>query len=92
MYLLGIHDGHNASAVLMKDGKIIDAVQEERFNKIKNFGGFPKDSILYILKKNNLDFNQIEQFIFASLIAHSVGQENRKRVLEKNEKNFNSNI
>tara|TARA_B110000971_G_scaffold28239_2_gene25300 strand:- start:11518 stop:11667 length:150 start_codon:yes stop_codon:yes gene_type:complete len=25
MYLLGIHDGHNASVALMKDGKIIDA-------------------------------------------------------------------
>ena len=44
MYLLGIHDGHNASAALMKDGKIIDAIQEERFNKIKNFGGFPENS------------------------------------------------
>ena len=38
MYLLGIHDGHNASAALMKDGVITDAIQEERFNKIKNYG------------------------------------------------------
>ena len=51
MYFLGIHDGHNASAALMKDGEIIDAIQEERFNKIKNFGGFPEKSIEYILKK-----------------------------------------
>ena len=62
MYLLGIHDGHNASAALMKDGEILDAIQEERFNKIKNFGGFPENSISYILKKNNL--NIVKEIIF----------------------------
>ena len=49
MYILGIHDGHNASVALMKNGRIIDAIQEERFNRIKNFGGYPKKSIQYIL-------------------------------------------
>jgi hypothetical protein len=36
MRVLGIHDGHNASAVLLEDGKISYAVQEERLNRIKN--------------------------------------------------------
>ena len=35
MNFLSIHDGHNASACLMVDGKIILALQEERFNEIK---------------------------------------------------------
>ena len=47
---LGIHVGHNASASLMVDGKIIFAVQEERFNKIKNFMGYPSESIKEIMK------------------------------------------
>ena len=37
MIFLGINIGHNASAALMKDGKIIFALQEERFTNIKNF-------------------------------------------------------
>ncbi len=88
MYLLGIHDGHNASAALMKDGEIIDAIQEERFNKIKNFGGFPENSISYILKKNDLNIDQIDRFVFGGLLSNAEGQENRERVLTKYKNNF----
>ena len=45
MIILGIYDGHNASAALLIDGKIIGAVQEERFSRIKNDYCFPKKSI-----------------------------------------------
>lgn len=88
MYFLGIHDGHNASAALMKDGEIIDAIQEERFNKTKNFGGFPEKSIEYILKKNDLNIDQIDRFIFGGLLSNAEGQENRTRVLQKYNNNF----
>ena len=88
MYFLGIHDGHNASVALMKDGEIIDAIQEERFNKIKNFGGFPEKSIEYILKKNDLNIDQIDRFIFGGLLSNAEGQENRTRVLQKYNNNF----
>ena len=47
---LGINVSHGASASLMIDGKIILAFQEERFNKIKNFCGYPKISIECCLK------------------------------------------
>lgn len=38
---LGIHDGHNASAALLRDGRIEFAVQEERLTRIKNQGDAP---------------------------------------------------
>ena len=41
---------HNASAALMKDGKIIFVLQEERFTNVKNFTGYPKQSIDYCIK------------------------------------------
>ena len=47
---LGIHYGHNAGATLMIDGKITFCFQEERFNKIKNFIGYPSKSINEIFK------------------------------------------
>lgn len=47
---LGINVSHGASAALMINGKIIKAYQEERFNKIKNFCGYPKQSIEACLK------------------------------------------
>ncbi len=50
MIYLGIYVGHNASAALMQDGKIIYALQEERFTNLKNFYGYPAKSIEYCLE------------------------------------------
>ena len=50
MIYLGIYVGHNASAALMCDGKIIFAMQEERFTNSKNFYGYPLKSIEHCLE------------------------------------------
>ena len=50
MNILSIQDGYNASASLMVEGKIILALQEERFNEIKNYTGYPYQSIKYCLE------------------------------------------
>ncbi|MDK2790160.1 MAG: carbamoyltransferase [Methanothermococcus sp.] len=47
--ILGIHDGHNASASLIDSNGIKYAISEERFTRKKNQRGFPKNSIEYIL-------------------------------------------
>lgn len=47
---LGINVSHGASASLMINGEIILAFQEERFNKVKNFMGYPKISIENCIK------------------------------------------
>jgi carbamoyltransferase len=39
--VLGIHNGHNASAALVMDGRVVFAAQEERFSRVKNQGGLP---------------------------------------------------
>ena len=60
MKILCIQDGHNASASLMINGKIIFALQEERFNEIKNYTGYPYQSVQYclnFLKKEKLNLD-----------------------------------
>ncbi len=39
--VLGVHDGHNASAALLRDGRIELALQEERLTRVKNQGDAP---------------------------------------------------
>jgi len=42
MNTLGLNAFHgDASAVLLSDGHLIAAVEEERFNRIKHWPGFP---------------------------------------------------
>ncbi len=43
--VLGIHDGHNSGATLVKNGSVLAAVNEERLNNIKNYSGPPLASI-----------------------------------------------
>jgi len=72
MIYLGIHGGHNASAALMRDGKIIFALQEERFTNLKNFYGYPFQSVKHCLdyvKSKNLIIDiaaiaTIEDYLF----------------------------
>lgn len=53
-YILGLHYGHDSTAVLMKDGKIIEAMSEERLSRAKKHVGFPHLSIAYIKEKYNI--------------------------------------
>ena len=41
MKILGIQDGHSASAAIVEDGRILAAVQEERLTRFEEPGGIP---------------------------------------------------
>jgi len=43
--VLGVHDGHNASAALLRDGRIELALQEERLTRVKNQGDAPAGAL-----------------------------------------------
>lgn len=46
MYILGLNAYHaDGSAVLLRDGQPVAAVEEERFRRIKHWAGFPSESI-----------------------------------------------
>ena len=66
MILLGINDSHDASACLIIDGKIVGAIQEERLVRKKNFSSFPKKSINYLLKYNNIQSKKIDHVCVAT--------------------------
>jgi carbamoyltransferase len=49
-YVLGINAYHgDVSAVVLKDGLLLAAVEEERFRRVKHWAGFPSDSIRSVL-------------------------------------------
>ena len=60
MYILGINAYHgDASAVLVKDGELIGAVEEERFRRVKHWAGFPTLAIRSLLDMAGIDGGQI---------------------------------
>ncbi len=59
--ILGINAFHaDASAALIVDGKIVNAIEEERFLRIKHCAGFPIESIKWSLKDAKIDFSEID--------------------------------
>ena len=60
--VLGLnYGGHDTSACLMINGKLIAACEEERFNKKKHTRAFPINAINDCLKQANLLINEIHE-------------------------------
>ena len=55
---------HDSAAALIQDGKIVSAVQEERFTRKKHDPSYPSKSIKYILENSNLGLNEIDYIVF----------------------------
>jgi len=61
MNILGINAYHgNASAAVVCDGRLVAAVEEERFNRVKYAAGFPAQAIRYCLKEAGLKLEEID--------------------------------
>lgn len=65
MYILGISCFyHDSSASLLKNGKIVAAVQEERFTRKKHDTSFPENAVKYCLKNQNIKIEDIDFIAF----------------------------
>jgi carbamoyltransferase len=61
MYILGINAYHgNASAAIIADGRLVAAVEEERFNRVKYAAGFPAAAIRYCLDAAGITLGEVD--------------------------------
>jgi carbamoyltransferase len=61
MIILGINAYHgDAAAAVVKDGKLIAAVEEERFNRVKHSAGFPSEAVRYCLREAGVRIEDVE--------------------------------
>lgn len=76
MIILGINSYHaDSSAAILINGKIITAIEEERFKRVKHWSGFPIESIKYCLKEANIDIEQVDYI--------SIGRNPNAKLLKK---------
>ena len=55
---------HDSSAILLKNGDIACAFQEERFSRIKNDSSFPIRSIKACLEFENISCHDLDQICY----------------------------
>ncbi|MDB5594037.1 MAG: carbamoyltransferase [Hyphomicrobiales bacterium] len=62
MLILGLNAFHgDSSACIVHDGKLIAAVEEERFRRVKHWAGFPTESIRYCLAAAGVSLSEIDR-------------------------------
>lgn len=64
MYILGIHNASDAGVCLIKDSKVLMAINEERLNRKKMYVGFPHESLKMVLSKFRLKISDIDYFAY----------------------------
>ena len=60
MYILGLNAYHaDGSAVLVRDGELVVAIEEERFRRVKHWAGFPSETIARCLEIGGITGEEI---------------------------------
>jgi len=77
MIILGISAYHfDTSACLLKNGKLLGAISEERLgSRIKHDSSFPVNSIKFLLETNKIGIEDIDYI--------AIGQDKKKNLLPK---------
>jgi len=65
MHILGISCFyHDAAAVLLRDGKLVAAAEEERFTRVKHDFGFPENAIRFCLEEGGIQAGELDWVVF----------------------------
>src|SRR6185437_1809910 len=68
MRILGVHDGHTATACLIADGQVEGVVSEERLTQRKGEGGFPFKSTRLLFQEHGLTASDIDAISVVGLV------------------------
>jgi carbamoyltransferase len=71
MIVLGFSVGHDKGAVLIKDGKVVVGITQERLSRIKHDGGYsngeiPVSSIMYCMSELDITIEDIDLIVYSS--------------------------
>ncbi|MBF0340523.1 MAG: carbamoyltransferase [Magnetococcales bacterium] len=66
MVILGIHDGHGASAALLVDGRLVAAMSEDRPTRQSTRSGFPFQSVERVLRQGGITLREVDHIALAT--------------------------
>ncbi len=76
MIILGINAYHaDSSAAIFVDGKMIAAIEEERFTRVKHWAGFPELAIAFCLQEAGIDYAAVDYY--------AIGRDPKAKFLKK---------
>ncbi len=69
--ILGLHFGHDGSACIVRDGRLISAISTERITGVKKQGGIVQATIDYVLKAASIEFEDINIIALSDYIIQN---------------------
>lgn len=84
--ILSINAGINSSVGLFRDGMPVICVEEERFNRVKNWFGFPEKALQYLLDEQ---YFQPEELTDIAICDEVLGNVSRKRFYKRYDYHYN---
>jgi carbamoyltransferase len=64
-YILGIHNGVEASVCLLREGALLEAISEERLNGQKVYAGKPELALQYLFRKYDFTPAEVEAVVYS---------------------------
>lgn len=72
MIVLSVHDGHDAGACLLRDGRVVMVSNEERRRNVKNYPGVPDQSIAALFQRTGIDPKDVDMIAVSGRIRTTV--------------------
>ncbi|MDC3058562.1 hypothetical protein OA099_04340 [Litorivicinus sp.] len=69
MNIIAIYHNMPSAAALFTSNKLVGAIQEERFTRVKNDSSFPLKSVQYLLESHRLTIRDIDVVVLASKLS-----------------------
>ncbi len=64
MIVVGFNATHDGAAILVRDGVVVAAVEEERFSRRKHHNGFPRDALAWVVESQGLTWSDVDAAAF----------------------------
>jgi carbamoyltransferase len=71
MLILGLNDSNSAAAII-RDGRLVAAAREERFDRIKFSDAYPTRAVNYCLKEAGATLKEVDHVVFAWNPGHEI--------------------
>ena len=99
MNIIGINYLSESSVCLIRNGKLVSAISEERINRIKNWYGIPYKTIKLILDQNKMKYSDVDYFVTTGISVQKKNvpqfeayDEKKKKIIESNLSKKKKNI
>jgi carbamoyltransferase len=80
MIVLGINDGHDAGACLLRDGKLLLYSAEERRRNVKNYAGVPTESLAALFARTGVAPKDVDLVALSSRIRTTFPTRGKKKI------------